>query len=86
VPNGQPVETSLKDSYRIASFSGSTLKLLLVWDRTASRTCVPEVKYQTDCSVFQFTYAVNGDTMVETQVGQFYSMGNYIPETIEFKK
>jgi hypothetical protein len=86
VPNGQPIETSSKDSYRIASFNGSTLKLLLVWDYSNSKTCVPEVKYQSDCSVLQFTYAVSCDKMVETQIGQFYSMGNYIPETIEYKK
>jgi hypothetical protein len=88
VPNGQPIESSLKDRYKKASFSGTSLRTMEVDGLLVSTDiCKQEITYQKDCSVTEIIYELKDqNTLIETQNGFTYHSGNMIPDFIEYKR
>lgn len=89
VPDGQPIETSLKDRLKIARFTGASLKVMDVvgWRMPADKCVLDATKYQQDCSVTEIVYALkDANTLVETQNGYIFQNGNMVPDVIEYKR
>lgn len=90
IPNGLPIDQSLKDRYAKASISGNKIKVMQVIGWTGpSYTDIfkPEVIYQKDCSVTEIVYELaDNNSLVETQNGYTYTYGNMIPAVINYKR
>lgn len=89
VPDGQPIETSLKDRLKIARYTGATLKMMDVvgWRMAADKCVFDATKQQQDCSVTEIVYSLkDSNTLIETQNGYVFQNGNMIPDVIEYKR
>ena len=88
VPNGQSIESSTKDRFRVASFIGGVLSVKDVtgWSQPADQ-CVLDHTYQPKCTVYEISYRLkDANTLIETHMGHWFSQGSMIPESIEYRR